>query len=79
MDPGKDYVIARIKNNVESGDILLFHNNSPEIIEILNNLIPYLKNNFKIVQIENLIYQDNYMIRSFDGLQYSVKDDDNEN
>lgn len=79
MDPGKDYVIARIKNNVESGDILLFHNNSPEIIEILNNLIPYLKNNFKIVQIENLIYQDNYMIRSFDGLQYLLRDDRDEN
>lgn len=79
MDPGKDYVINRIKSNVESGDILLFHNNSPEIIEILRVLIPYLNNNFEIVQIEDLIYQDNYMIRSFDGLQYLVEDDVNEN
>lgn len=79
MDPGKDYVINRIKNNVESGDIILFHNNSPEIIEILKDLIPYLNDNFKIVQIEDLIYQDSYMIRSFDGLQYLVEDDVNEN
>jgi peptidoglycan/xylan/chitin deacetylase (PgdA/CDA1 family) len=79
MDPGKDYVISRIKNNVGSGDILLFHNNSPDIIEILSDLLPYLKNNFEIVQIEDLIYQDDYIIRSFDGLQYLIEDDADEN
>ncbi len=79
MDPGEDYVVNRIKTNVESGDILLFHNNAPNIISILERLIPYLKERYELVQIEELIYHDQYIIRSFDGLQYSIKDDENEN
>jgi len=79
MDPGEEYVVNRIKTNVGAGDILLFHNNAPHIISILERLIPYLKQRYELVQIEELIYHDQYIIRSFDGLQYSVKDDEDEN
>jgi len=79
MDPGEKYIIDRIINNVDSGDILLFHNNSADITAVLEKLIPYLKQRYEITPVENLIYKSDYIIRSYDGLQYSIKDDKDEN
>ena len=79
MDPGKEYILSRIKNNISSGDILLFHNNSENIVEILSELISELKKNYQFVKIENLIYNNNYQINSLTGIQYKIKDDDNGN
>ena len=79
MNPGRDYVINRIKANISSGDILLFHNNAVDIVDILAELIPLLKKDYQFVKIENLIYNTNYRINSLTGLQYKIKDDLNGN
>lgn len=79
MAPGREYILSRVKENVSSGDILLFHNNSENIVEILSELIPELKKNYQFVKIENLIYNNNYQIDSLTGIQYKIKDDDNGN
>lgn len=76
MDPGKDYILNRITNNITAGDILLFHNNSNNIVEILAEIIPILKKEYKFVKIEDLIYNNNYQINSLTGLQSKIKDDD---
>lgn len=79
MDPGREYIVERIINNINSGDILLFHNNSENIVEILSEIIPTLKQDYQFVKIEDLIYNDNYQISSQTGLQYKIKDDANGN
>ena len=79
MDPGKDYIVNRITSNINSGDILLFHNNSNNVVEILSEIIPVLKREYKFVKIEDLIYNNNYQINSLTGLQSKIKDDDNGN
>lgn len=79
MDPGKDYIIQRVMNNINSGEIILFHNNSNNVVEILSEVIPLLKQNYKFVKIEDLIYNNNYQINSITGLQSKIKDDNNGN
>ncbi len=79
MNPGKDYIIQRVKDNIDSGDILLFHNDSNNIVEILSEIIPLLKKDFQFVKIEDLIYNNNYQISSLTGLQYKIKGDANGN
>lgn len=76
MNPGKDYIIKRIVSNVLAGDILLFHNNSSNIVDILSEIIPLLKKDYEFVKIEDLIYNNNYQINSLTGLQSKIKDDD---
>ena len=75
MNPGQEYITSRIKEQIDSGEILLFHNNSQNIVEILSNIIPELKKDYQFVKIEELIYNNNYQISSLTGLQYKVKDD----
>ncbi len=79
MNPGKDYIINRVMNNINSGEIILFHNNSNNVVEILSEVIPLLKQNYQFVKIEDLIYNNNYQISSFTGLQSKIKDDANGN
>jgi polysaccharide deacetylase family sporulation protein PdaB len=79
MDPGREYIVERVIKNINSGDILLFHNNSENIVEILSEIIPTLKQDYQFVKIEDLIYNDNYQISSQTGLQYKIKDDANGN
>ena|GEM_PF-722147 len=79
MDPGENYIKDRIKNNINAGDILLFHNNSNNIVEILSEIIPMLKQEYEFVKIEDLIYNNNYEINSLTGVQTKIKDDDNGN
>ena len=79
MDPGRDYILNRVKTKINSGDILLFHNDSNNIVEILSELIPQLKKDYQFVKIEDLIYNNNYQISSLTGLQYKIKDDVNGN
>lgn len=56
-----DRVIAR----VEAGSIILCHNNSDHIVEALPIILLSLKNKgFKIVAIEELVYEDDYYIDS---------------
>ncbi|MFN2339880.1 MAG: polysaccharide deacetylase family protein [Halanaerobium sp.] len=79
MNPGKEYIIKRVQNNINSGDILLFHNNSKDIAAVLSEIIPLLKKEYQFVKIEDLIYNNNYQIDSFTGLQSEIKDDANGN
>mgnify|MGYP006432679139 CR=1 FL=1 len=79
MNPGRDYIINRVKSNIDSGDILLFHNDSNNIVEILREIIPLLKKDYQFVKIEDLIYNNNYQISSLTGLQSKIKDDLNGN
>jgi len=72
MNPGIDYVISRIENNIKGGDILLFHNNAENIVKIMDIIIPKLKENYQIVLLSELIFKNDYKIRSFDGLQYQI-------
>jgi peptidoglycan/xylan/chitin deacetylase (PgdA/CDA1 family) len=79
MNPGKEYIIRRVRDNINSGDILLFHNNSDNIVEILSEVISLLKKDYQFVKIEDLIYNNNYQISSFTGLQSKIRDDANGN
>ncbi|SFL13977.1 polysaccharide deacetylase family protein [Halanaerobium salsuginis] len=74
MDPGPEYIIERVKNNITAGDIILFHNNAANVVEILNKLIPILKEKYQFVKIDQLIYKNNYRISSVTGLQYQLKE-----
>ncbi|OFX80040.1 MAG: hypothetical protein A2X12_10500 [Bacteroidetes bacterium GWE2_29_8] len=52
-------VVNRIKKKVRVGDIILLHENSKNILEILNNLLEYLESvNIKSVSIEELLLKD---------------------
>ena len=79
MNPGQEYILNRIRKNIKAGDILLFHNNSKNIVEILQKVITELKNNYQFVKIEDLIYKNNYQINSLTGLQSKIEDDANGN
>ena len=79
MNPGQEYILNRVKKNIKPGDILLFHNNSVNIVETLRLVIAELKKDYQFVKIEELIYNDNYQINSLTGLQSKIKDDANGN
>ena len=53
-DPSK--ILSRVTKKLKSGDIILFHDINPEIINVLRNFIKYaLSNNYKIVRLDKLI------------------------
>jgi polysaccharide deacetylase family sporulation protein PdaB len=70
QEPGVDYIVNRILNNVEPGDIILMHNNAPDTPQTLDRIIPELqKRGYQIVPLSELVYQDNYYIESHSGVQ----------
>ena len=70
MEPGEEYIMNRILNNISSGEIILMHNNAPDTPEVLKKLIPKLKEKgYEIVPLSEMVYKDNYIIRSYNGLQ----------
>ena len=77
MDPGEEYILERIRTKIDSGDILLFHNNSNNIVQILSKVISELKEDYQFVRIKDLIYNNNYQISSLTGLQYKIKKEEN--
>lgn len=53
--------IKNIKSKLKNGDIILFHDNNPKIIEIIDELILFTqKNGIEIVSIENLLNIEPY-------------------
>ncbi|MCD4747112.1 MAG: polysaccharide deacetylase family protein [Bacteroidales bacterium] len=55
---GKDHrkILSRVKKRLKPGDIILFHDINPEIINVLREFIEYaLSNNYKIVRFDKLI------------------------
>ncbi len=64
-----DQILSRVKASVKCGSIILFHNNSDNILEALPNVIKYLKaEGYKMVKLSDLVYEDNYVIDN-NGLQ----------
>lgn len=62
-------IFARVKNSVKNGSIILCHNNSDHILDALPLILDYLaEQNYKLVKISELVYEDNYHIDN-NGLQ----------
>ncbi len=52
-DPAK--ILSRVTKKLKSGDIILFHDINPEIINVLRSFIKYaLSNNYKFVRLDKL-------------------------
>lgn len=63
-------ILSRVTSSVKNGSIILFHNNSDNILEALPLVIANLKNQgYKMVTLSDLVYQDNYTIDS-NGIQH---------
>ena len=57
-------VIRKIKNKLTGGDLILLHDNNEGILEILDFLIPFAKENgLKIVRADKLIKKEAYGIQ----------------
>lgn len=70
QEPGVDFIVKRVLENVSAGDIILMHNNAPDTPEALEILIPALKKKgYEIVPLSQLVYKNNYIIHSHNGLQ----------
>lgn len=53
-DPAK--ILSRVTKKLKSGDIILFHDINPEIINVLLSFIKYaLSNNYKFVRLDKLL------------------------
>jgi len=62
-------ITTRIINKVQNGSIILFHNNSDNILDALPICLDRLqKQGYKITSIGDLIYSDNYTV-NFAGVQ----------
>ncbi|MDE7078515.1 MAG: polysaccharide deacetylase family protein, partial [Clostridia bacterium] len=63
-------ILSRVTSGVKNGSIILFHNNSDNILEALPLVIANLKNQgYKMVTLSELVYQDNYTIDG-NGIQH---------
>lgn len=62
-------IASRVCSKVKNGSIVLFHNNSDNIINGLKMVLTFLtKNNYEVVPVGELIYQNNYSINQ-QGIQ----------
>lgn len=62
-------ILARVKNSVKNGSIILCHNNADHILDALPLIISFLKSEgYQMVKISDLVYEDNYYIDN-NGLQ----------
>lgn len=69
-EPGVDFIVRRILNNVTPGDIILLHNNGTHTADALAIVVPKLiQMGYKIVPLSELVYKDNYYIESHSGVQ----------
>ena len=56
-------IANRVTSRAKNGDIVLFHNNSDNILEGLKMVLEFFKcKNLKVVPIGELIYYDNFYI-----------------
>jgi len=62
-------ILERVKTGVHDGAIILFHNNSDNIVEALPLVIAYLKQNgYEMVKLSDLVYESDYTIDN-NGIQ----------
>ena len=58
-----DEMLQRIIPKTQSGDILLFHNDTAHTAESLDKILTELeKKGFSFLKVSDLIYKDNYTI-----------------
>jgi len=51
-----DSVVERLRRKVHPGDIILFHDNRTNTVEILNRLLPYLfDNGYQVIALDKLL------------------------
>lgn len=63
-------ILSRVNKGVKNGSIILFHNNSDNILEALPLVIANLKNQgYKMVKLSDLVYQEDYTVDS-NGIQH---------
>lgn len=74
-EPGVDFIVNRILENVAPGEIILMHNNAPHTPGALEKLLPKLKEQgYEIVPLSRLIYSENYDIQSHNGHQIKINE-----
>lgn len=62
-------ILARVKQSVKNGSIILCHNNSDHILEALPLMISYLSSQgYKMVKMSELVYESDYIVDN-NGLQ----------
>ncbi len=72
-EPGEDFIVKRILDNISAGDIVLMHNNAPDTPGALRRIIPELqKRGYQIVPLSELIYEKDYRIQTHNGLQVRI-------
>lgn len=65
QNPSVDTICNRVLSKVQNGSIILFHNNSENVVAALEVLLPQLtKQGYSLVKVSDLIYQDSYFIDS---------------
>lgn len=58
-----DKVVSRLKRKVHSGDIILFHDNRENTVEILSRFLPYLiDNGYQVVPLDKLLKVNAYEV-----------------
>lgn len=63
-------ITSRVTKGISSGGIVLFHNNSDNILEALPLVLSnFINNGYKLVTMSELIYTENYYIDS-NGIQH---------
>ena len=63
-------ILSRVSKGVKNGSIILFHNNSDNILEALPLVIANLKNQgYKMVKLSDMVYTQNYTIDN-NGVQH---------
>ncbi len=69
-NPGADFIVRRIMDQVAAGDIILMHNNAPDTPGALRELIPALQEEgYRLVPLSELVLKKNYYIESHSGVQ----------
>lgn len=79
-DPGPDFIVKRILDQVTPGSIILMHNNASDTPKALEILIPILKERgYQLVPLSQLVLEKNYYIEPHSGLQRPLiaKEEDN--
>jgi len=62
-------ILERVKKGLNNGSIILFHNNSDNILEALPLVIQYIKQEgYSMVKLSELVYENNYTIDN-NGIQ----------
>ncbi len=59
-EPNAEAIYNTVMNNISDGDIVIFHDDNPETIKALNNIIPALqKKGFQLVTVSQLTHESN--------------------